>query len=367
LQADREHYGLLPVHPWQWTLLERLQAQPALVDRRLVALGEGTHRYVPTQSVRTLCNVDDQRAHYVKLPLSIRITSALRVLAPECVLAAPPLSAWLQRLVAEDEYFRLRHELIVLGECAAACYRDDPTLGVVFRERLQPKLTTGQAAAPLNALTTLEPDERPFIEPWLQRYGVEAWVSRLIEVCVLPVWRLLAHHGVAVEAHAQNAIVVHEQGWPTALALRDFHESLEYVPDFLAEPAAAPNWSAVDPRFASGGLDHHYQMSSVEALRELFMDTLFVFNLAELSHLLETHYRFSEQAFWAKVTDCLRGYEQSSWATPNRSARLRCWEPFVRAESLFLRRLRGRAHAEWHHWVPNALANAGKESHVERE
>jgi siderophore synthetase component len=377
LNAGPEHYGLLPVHPWQWQTLQRSDAQSALLERRLLDLGPGTQRYQVTQSVRTLCNIDDERAHYVKLPLSIRITSALRVLAPECVLAAPTVSAWLHGLLAEDEYYRVQSELIVLRECAAACFHDDasdglqlgvppgqllaPQLGVVFRERLQAKLTHGQAAAPLNALTTLEPDERPFVEPWLRRYGVEVWVRQLIEVCVLPVWRLLVHHGVAVEAHAQNAILVHEQGWPTALALRDFHESLEYVAGFLAAPSRLPNWREVHPNFARGALDQHYEMSCVEALRELLMDTLFVFNLAELSHLLETHYQFSEQAFWATVTDCLRGYEQSRWATPSRSAKLRSWEPFVRAESLFSRRLRGRADSEWHHWVPNPLVNASKE------
>ncbi len=46
-----------------------------------------------------------------------------------------------------------------------------------------------------------------------------------------PVWRLMTHHGIALEAHGQNLLITHDGGWPTGLVARDFSESREYLPD----------------------------------------------------------------------------------------------------------------------------------------
>lgn len=354
-------YGLLPVHPWQWARLAG-ELEPALAKRELICLGSLGDTYTPTQSVRTLANATDPSRAQLKLPLAIRITSALRVLSPESVIAAPAISGWLQALVAADAYYTSQFGLSILAEYAGVFYegaegerRLSGHLAAIWREPVRRYLGPGEAAVPFNALALTESDERPFIHDWVTRYGLERWVRRLIDVCVLPIWHLLCRHGVAVEAHAQNMILVHREGWPERLALRDFHDSVEYAPDFLADSGALPRFEELDRAYAGAPADRYYWMSSVEALRELFMDTVFVFNLSDLSFLLEAHYSFAEGKFWAHVSRSLSSHTRSPWGSPGRSGRLNCQAELVRAESLLTRRLNGGAGAEWHHLIPNPL------------
>ena len=70
-------------------------------------------------------------------------------------------------------------------------------------------------------------------------------VSRLLTI-LQPVWRMMTHHGIALEAHGQNLLITHDEGWPTGLVARDFHESLEYVPDLLARPELLPDLILLD-------------------------------------------------------------------------------------------------------------------------
>lgn len=369
--ADVEHYGVLPVHPWQ---RRRLSESPAL----RAALGRGelldlqlvAGRYRASQSLRTLLPAARPRASYLKLPLDLRVSSSLRTLQAETVKSAPALSAWLSSLVAADPFFQQVAAAVVLAEHASTVYapRDadvaalDGHLAAIWREPVGPRLRGSEQALPFNALFAMEPDGKAHIDPWLQRHGMAAWVQQLLRVTLLPLWRLLSHHGVALEAHAQNLLLLHEDGWPSRLALRDFHDSLEYVPSFLAEPSRVPSWSAIDERFATAPAGRHYAMQAVVELRDLFIDAVLVFNLSELSWLLEERYGFSEQEFWRLARGALAEYARSPWCDPARDAQLQWRAPFIHTESLFKARLRAPAVTSFHHLVPSALHD-----HAERE
>ncbi|HEY8946594.1 MAG TPA: IucA/IucC family C-terminal-domain containing protein, partial [Polyangiaceae bacterium] len=165
-------------------------------------------------------------------------------------------------------------------------------------------------------------------------------------------------------AHAQNMILVHRDGWPERIALRDFHESVEFVRGFLREPERAPNFAALHPRFECAPADRYYAMSSVEELRELFMDTVFVFNLTEVAHLLQRHYAFAEERFWALVRELLTDYS-SSWGDADRERELGHRAALVRTESLFRGRLQEPEAGGHHHWIPNALRGpSGRTRHA---
>lgn len=47
--------------------------------------------------------------------------------------------------------------------------------------------------------------------------------------------------GIATESHGQNIILVHKQGWPTRVLLKDFHDGVRYSPAHLAHPELALN------------------------------------------------------------------------------------------------------------------------------
>jgi 3,4-dihydroxybenzoyl-citryl-spermidine/N-citryl-spermidine--spermidine ligase len=359
-----ERYGVLPVHPWQW---EKLAGSPALVAAfgrgELVALDVEAGQYRASQSLRTLLPVRRAMASHLKLPLAVRISSSLRTLQPETVKAAPALSTWLKSLVARDPFFAEITGVVALAEHGSSVYvagspETSPlegNLAAIWREPIGPHLRDGEAALPFNALFAGESDGRPHVDAWIERHGLTAWLRQLLRVTLLPLWRLLAHHGVALESHAQNLLLLHVDGWPSRLGLRDFHDSVEYVPSFLAEPELVPSWSDIDARFRASPPGRHYVMSSVVELRDLFIDSVLVFNLSELSWLLEKHYAFNESDFWSVARGVLDEYARSSWNDQERAAQLRLHAPYVHIESLFKDRLRTPAEASPRHTVPSAL------------
>jgi 3,4-dihydroxybenzoyl-citryl-spermidine/N-citryl-spermidine--spermidine ligase len=368
--ASTTEYGLMPCHPWQLSRL-RDAARDVFAAGTLIPLDVFTGTYRATQSLRTLLPVHPARGGHVKLPLATRVSSALRTLAPETVKAAPVVSRWLANLVRSDPFFERIAGVTILSEYASIAY--EPVegaktslceqLGVICRENVASGLGESEAAVPFNALFACEVDGRPFIEPWITRYGVSRWLGCLLDVTILPLWRLLAGHGIALEAHAQNLILIHRAGLPVRLAVRDFHDSVEYVERYLAEPSQLPDFGALDRRFANAPLDRYYAMSSVEELRELFTDSLFVFNLCELAALLCEHYAVPEPRFWALVRAVLHDCPSDD-ATARRGALLNLDAPRVRVESLLERRLHGSSESRFHHLVPNPLHRARKELHV---
>jgi len=359
--APASAYGLLPVHPWQWRQLAGSPAIAATLARReLVVLGAEAGRYRATQSLRTLLPVAEPLRPHLKLPLAVRVSSSLRTLQAETVRAAPALSQWLTSLIAADPFFEQVAGALVLREYASAVYLPPHSdlqghLAAIWREPIAVQLRPGESALPFNALFCEEHDGRPLIEAWLAEHGVVSWVERLLRATLLPLWRLLAHHGIALEAHAQNLILVHRAGVPERLALRDFHDSLEYVPSFLREPAKVPDFADIDERFRGAPPGRYYAMASVVGLRELFIDCVMVFNLCELSWLLERQYGFTEFEFWRIARGVLADYGRSAWNDAEREKRLRLHAPYVNAESLFTTRLRAPADTLLQHMVPNAL------------
>ena len=352
---SEETHALLPVHPWQMDHLAKGPLRSWLEGGRAVALGTAGPRYVASQSLRTLHALDDPRASSVKLALSVVSTSTLRILDPHFTLTGPALSEWIAGIVAHDPLFASRYPLQILREYAAALVdRDGPLAGqlaAIWRE--SPRLGAGEAAAPFNALTAFEADGTAFIAPWLARYGLGPWLDRLVEVAVLPVWHLLVAHGVALEAHGQNMILVHCDGWPERLILRDFHESAEYAPDFVADPARVPDFAAIDPAHGGPVDDRFHAMRSAAVLCELVTDSLFVFNLSELTHLLGKLHGLDETAFWRRLGSRLR-LHAAEHGLSERLARLECETAQLRVEALLSRKL-GLDEAACSRRVPNTL------------
>jgi siderophore synthetase component len=279
------------------------------------------------------------------------------------VHAAPAISGWLQKLVSSDPFFDEVADAVVLAERASAAYAPnvaeaaalESNLAVIWREPIARHLRPGESALPFNALFAIEPDERPHIEPWLASHGLVPWLTQLLRVSLLPLWRLLVHHGIALEAHAQNLILLHRDGMPARVALRDFHDSLEYVPRFLARPDLVPDFSLLDPRFDDAPRGRYYAMTSERELFELFADTVLIFNLAELSWMLERRCSFPESDFWRLARAVLAEYRCSRWHEPLREAHLPARAPLLRSESLFKTRLRAASEKLLQHIVPNAL------------
>ena len=361
-EATWDGYGLLPIHPWQWQQLKEGWLAKHLATKDIIFLGIGSDKYVATQSVRTLLNKDASLHPNIKLPMNMVNTSSHRNLTTHSVCLAPLVSQWLENTILSDAELE---GMSILNEYAGARFADDsldvstsPELGqlaVIFRESVELHLKAGEEAVPFNAIMMVENDGLPFIAGWVERYGLDAWLAQLIEVTVTPIWHLLVKHGIGIEPHGQNMVLVHRDGWPERIIVRDFHESVEYNAAFIRDAEAVPNFAEIELSLIDAPLDDYYAMSSIELLRELVMDTLFIYNLADVSHLISTFYPLPEHEFWRRVSRKLDEYETNHPELADRLSLLGYRAPDILTESLMTRKLKASS-AECHHRIPNPLS-----------
>jgi siderophore synthetase component len=359
-------YSLVPIHPWQIDAIQSRGLASAIACGDIIELGTAGDFYQATQSLRTLVNVSHPEKANIKIPLNLVSTSSHRNLQDHFVCTAPAISIWLQEVVARDEYLQREGSLLLLSEYAGLLYKPedevkakemDGLVGAIFRESVVDKLQPGEAAIPFTALMLVESDNRPFIADWLDRYGVDAWVNRLLEVMLIPIWHMLVHNGIAFEAHCQNLILTHKDGWPHRIVLRDFHEDMEYVEDYLKFPQHLPQLAETDSYFETIPLDEGFSMSDIDELRELYMDTVYVLNLADLSFLLERYHDYPEAQFWNQVRNQLNDYRQSGITDPARIDRMGAENPNIIVESLLKKKiLNGGTLDYFEHTVSNPLA-----------
>ncbi|MEC7815797.1 MAG: IucA/IucC family protein [Pseudomonadota bacterium] len=363
---DPHQYGLMPVHPWQWQQLNHSPAAGTLSAAGVHVLGTSGDRYRPGQSLRSLFPADQAQRATIKLPLGVINTSSRRHLEPHSILSAPAISAWLQQTVNADSRFGDRFPLRLLSEYGSVAWHpvvpEDPAgamltreLGAIWRRPMSDSLSDGETAIPMNALYAVEADGQPFVQPWIERYGLNTWLEAALNTLVLPVWHLLVAHGIGVEAHGQNSLLVVRDGWPVALMLRDFHDSVEYVDDFLPPAAPRPDFGPRQALYDQAPDDRYYRMGKPEALRELAMDTLFVFNLSELALMLSSHYQLPEPTFWQRVIRILTRYAEQYPSLAARVQALGAFRPSITTESL-LTRLVANPQTDHRHTVANALA-----------
>jgi len=363
---DWQDYGAVPVHPWQWQNLSSGAGAKQLEAFDISGLGPLGDRYLPSQSLRSLFNLTHPAKACIKLPLGIHNTSSRRHLEPHSVPSAPAISRWLETIVESDPRLSRDYPLRLLPEYASLSFSAAPgtlpwqhplegELAAIWRTSLSARLNEGEQAVPLNALFQWQPDGQPLIEPWVRRYGLEPWLNATLSALILPVWHMLAAHGVGLEAHAQNSLLVMREGWPNALLLRDFHDSVEYARNYLAATTPEPNLGERQAGYEQAPDDLYYRMTGPEALRELAVDTLFIYNLSELALLLEDAYGFSETRFWARVRALLDQYAQQHPELQRRLSRLGWDQPRLKTESLLTQKLQPDT-GTLSHWVPNPLA-----------
>ncbi|GIG75862.1 IucA/IucC family protein [Planosporangium flavigriseum] len=235
-------YVALPVHPWQWRMLARAEIAPrvarALADGTLVDLGEAGPPVVPTASVRTLYSPEADV--FVKTSLHVRITNCLRKNAryelPGAVHLTRLLAPVAARCAADlGERFALLPEpayrTVNLGTDGAEA------LGVIVRTGLGAHLRPGQVPLLAGALATADPHTG--IGAVLGDADPAGWWRAYLELLVPTVLRLWAEHGVVLEPHLQNVLVVVDpDGWPVRVLLRDL-EGTKLVTDRHAATLAA--------------------------------------------------------------------------------------------------------------------------------
>lgn len=351
-----EDYWLIPVHPWQWQNVIQPGFYPELSRGELIHLGTSADRYLAQQSIRTLANASAKQRPYVKLAMSMTNTSSTRILARHTVMNGPIITDWLQQLIASDATAR-DLDFVILGEVAGVSFDYDQlpatrmpqlygTLGAIWRESIHAYLREDEQAVPFNGLSHVENryapgEQRPFIDAWIARYGLEAWTRQLLQVAVTPVIHMLYAEGIGMESHGQNIVLIVKQGWPQRIALKDFHDGVRYSPAHLARPELCPTLVPLPASHAKLNRNSFILTDDVDAVRDFSCDCFFFIALGELAIFLDQQYRLEQSRFWQLTAEVIHAYQQAHPQHRQRYALFDVFAPTYEVEELTKRRLLG--------------------------
>ncbi|QOK93895.1 IucA/IucC family siderophore biosynthesis protein (plasmid) [Ralstonia pseudosolanacearum] len=354
LGLEPADYLPLPVHPWQWEALVETAYHTAFARRELVLIGMLSERYAPQQSIRTLANAGRRDAPSLKLAMSLVNTSTSRVLAPHTVRNAALMSDWLADLADRTDWPAPLARPVFLKEIAGVGYVPQTpvagqygALACIWRESVHRHLRAGEAALPVTAITHVDADGRPLVADWVARHGVQAWVRRLVERVWLPVLHMLWRNGTALESHAQNMVLLHVDGLPERVALKDFHDGVRYSRRWLR--VAPPALEGPPAEHARVNPNSFIETDDADELRDFTGDALFFVNLAEIAWFFACHFGLDETAFWEIAAGAIRDYQARCPDLAESFARFDCFAPTMQIELLasrrFLPEIRLRTHA----------------------
>ncbi len=93
-----------------------------------------------------------------------------------------------------------------------------------------------------------------------------------------------------MESHGQNIVVIHRDGWPLRVALKDFHDGVRFSTSHLARPELAPVLEPVPERHAALNRNSFIVTDDLEAVRDYSCDAFFFIALAEMAVFLHRHF-----------------------------------------------------------------------------
>ncbi|MCH7313194.1 IucA/IucC family protein [Acinetobacter sp. ANC 3882] len=350
-EIDTDQYVWIPVHPWQWeNHLISIFAEE-IADQKIIYLGQSQDRYLAQQSLRTVTNLQHPEKPYIKLSMSLTNTSSSRVLAKHTVMNGPIITDWLQSLIDQSETAK-QLDFAVLREVyglsvdftrlpTSHAQQAYGTIGCLWRESVHQYLREGEDAIPLNGVSHIQKDGQALIAPWLQQYGVEQWTRQLLKVVITPLIHLLFAEGIATESHGQNIILVHKQGWPTRILLKDFHDGVRYSPAHLTHPELAPELDQLPPEHAKTNSMSFILTDDLNGIRDFSCACLFFVALTDIAIFLNQNSNLVEQDFWKWAAEVIQDYQLQH---PEHQERYQIFDVFaetLRIESLTKRRLFG--------------------------
>ncbi len=225
------------LHPVQAQLFLADPRVKALVDSgEIVDLGQKGPLASPTASMRTWYG--EGRDYFLKGSLNVRITNCVRKNAWYELDSALFIDRLFSRLQREHQATiggaTLVSEPGALSWAPADSSAEDAhwfreQTGAILRENFC-RHAAPQSCLMAGTLFARNLQLRPLIHGFLQQPGARKpsddylldWFEAYQALLLRPVLALFFNHGVVLEPHLQNAVLVHDNGWPAQLLLRDF-------------------------------------------------------------------------------------------------------------------------------------------------
>ena len=307
-------YFLIPVHAWQWHQWLVPTYANEIVDRRIIELGVGQDDYVPMQSIRTLCNISQPERHYVKLPVSIFNTAVYRGLPSKRNLAAPAVTAWLKQIQSQDPDLK-QSGVAFLGEVATLTihqpcfdqiegvpYQFKELFGCLWRESVDPLIGTGEQALSQAALLHRDINGQSILAVLIQASGLSPlqWLKRFAEVSVTPLLICLYKYGLAFSPHGENTMLIHANGVPQKMVLKDFIDDVNLVDEDFPELASLPIEGQILLRHPAYELSHF-----------IFTGLFMVHYRYICNVFLQDYPEHSEVEFWQTISSVIDAFHQA--------------------------------------------------------
>ena len=307
-------FFLIPVHAWQWHQWLVPTYANEIVDQRIIELGVGQDDYVPMQSIRTLCNISQPERHYVKLPVSIFNTAVYRGLPSKRNLAAPAVTAWLKQIQTQDPDLK-QSGVAFLGEVATltihqpcfdqiegAPYQFKELFGCLWRESVDPMIGTGEQALSQAALLHRDINGQSILAVLIQASGLSPlqWLKRFAEVSVTPLLICLYKYGLAFSPHGENTMLIHANGVPQKMVLKDFIDDVNLVDEDFPELASLPIEGQILLRHPAYELSHF-----------IFTGLFMVHYRYICNVFLQDYPEHSEVEFWQTISSVIDAFHQA--------------------------------------------------------
>ena len=307
-------FFLIPVHAWQWHQWLVPTYANEIVDQRIIELGVGQDDYVPMQSIRTLCNISQPERHYVKLPVSIFNTAVYRGLPSKRNLAAPAVTAWLKQIQSQDPDLK-QSGVAFLGEVATltihqpcfdqiegAPYQFKELFGCLWRESVDPMIGTGEQALSQAALLHRDINGQSILAVLIQASGLSPlqWLKRFAEVSVTPLLICLYKYGLAFSPHGENTMLIHANGVPQKMVLKDFIDDVNLVDEDFPELASLPIEGQILLRHPAHELSHF-----------IFTGLFMVHYRYICNVFLQDYPEHSEVEFWQTISLVIDAFHQA--------------------------------------------------------
>jgi siderophore synthetase component len=362
-----DDYIFIPIHPWQWDQTVQRCYYNHFITGEMIYLGTGEDRYRSQQSIRTLTNVSNARKAYVKTALNLTNTSAKRIIAPHHAQNAPVLSDWLFSILERDDSFQRNVRLSILREVMGVTVRYEHypseisrhlygSMGAIWRENIHVAINQGESVLPFTAMGHIDFQEIHLLQSWINAYGIEDWIRQLLKVTIKPFLHLLYKYGIGVEAHAQNTLLIHREGLPLGIIIRDLPGGIVCLnSELLGHRPCLPAFIVRDEDHST--IRNGILTYKAEDARDYFMDAFFHIFLNELAHVFEETYNFCEVRFWQAAVSIILEYQQEH---PELSASFNLFNLFaetIEVGHLTAQKMLGK-HSPKDHVVNNPLFHA---------
>lgn len=310
---DPQNYFLIPVHAWQWHQWLVPTYANEIVDQKIIELNISQDSYVPMQSIRTLCNTSNLQRHYIKLPVSIFNTAVYRGLPSKRNLAAPAVTAWLKRIHQQDQDLQ-NTGVIFLGEVATltihqpcfdridgAPYQFKELFGCLWRESVDRYVDPSHQVLSQAALLHRDISGQSILSVLIQASGLSplAWLAQFAQVSMSPLLLCLYRYGLAFSPHGENTMLVHENGVPKAMVLKDFIDDINLVDEDFPELTQLPSEADLLLRHEATDLSHF-----------IFTGLFMVHYRYICNVFLQDYPEYSELDFWQTISNTIVEFNQ---------------------------------------------------------